>query len=413
MADSDTAKRPGHAPSDTVPDNRGFLRALTFLGTTLVMLVSGTAYLAGLWTVLYASRVGYTQTEMATVGSVGFLLSALSAIPLGWLGDTLESPAPLLIFGGTAMFLGYFGLGGTYLGIIPHFHVAVSAIYVALASAGNVASIQGALFTNVRNFPERLRGLATGIPISAIGLSAFFFTGIARTFFMVPILETGEKRLDVGRFLVAVGVIGGIANAIGAATVRKVPLDPEDQPAVPMPAQPNRLQRSSSGTSMISTESSPLLDTRNTDGILDDGSGQELRIVANLLSPMTYLWLYAKLALSGAGSMFIGNVGSVILALSTSMPDDPALQKLQSASVATISVGSAIGRVLFGFLYDYSLRAYSGKRITLFAVMAAGFFGCQLWIVGMLRSGDASSLLELTAVLGTFYGGIASKFCPS
>ena len=82
--------------------------------------------------VQYAAKLGFTQSEMATIGSLGFVLSSIVAIPLGKLGDSLEAPAVLLLFGGAACFLGYFGLGGTYLGLLPNIHVGMSAFYVAI-----------------------------------------------------------------------------------------------------------------------------------------------------------------------------------------------------------------------------------------------------------------------------------------
>ncbi|KAI9016729.1 major facilitator superfamily domain-containing protein [Hyaloraphidium curvatum] len=385
-----------------------YWRALTFLGAVVSLLVSGTGYLAGLWTVQYASKVGYSQTEMASVGSVGFVVSALLAVPLGILGDLLPRPFPLLIFGGTAMFLGYFCLGGTYLGIVPHIHVAVSAFYVSLSATGNVATLQGALFTNVRNFSEKLRGLATGVPVSAIGLSAFFFTGVARLFFMVPVEETGpgtegERRLDVGHFLVGVGVIGGLANAFGAATVHKVPLDVSETVPADGEQQP-----------LVLPDPPPLeeeIEESDLAPIEEDTGAQvsERRIVTSFDSLDTWLWIYAKLALTGAGTMFIGNVGSIVLALAPEgvMPEDPALQRLQSVAVATISVGSCTGRILFGFLYDWLFRIAQTKRVTLFLFISCAMATLQYWFVIILRAGGAESLVVLTALMGTVYGGVA------
>lgn len=243
---------------------------------------------------------------------------------------------------------------------------------------------------------------------------------------MVP-NEKGGMTLEVGKFLVGVGVIGGVVLALGAAIVRKVPLEPEDGPPRRVPTfnsesngvAPRQQQQRATipSTATVTTEGSPLLEsavlpsdvtTTDDDEIEEEPEPPQLRIVKTCLHTDTLLWLYAKLALSGAGAMFIGNVGSVVLAMAgDALPDDPDLQKRQSAVVATISIGSCLGRILFGFLYDVARRSFGARRVTLFLFLAMAMCGCQLWLVAMLRTGSADILPLLGTVMGTFYGGIA------
>ncbi|KAI9010722.1 major facilitator superfamily domain-containing protein [Hyaloraphidium curvatum] len=399
---------------DSAPNGRrlsanDLRRALTFLGAVVSLLASGTGYLAGMWTVQYASRVGYTQLQMASVNAAGTVVSSILALPLGRLGDVLERPQPLLFFGGTAILCGYLLLGGTYLGTVAHVGPATSALYISLAATGKVATVHAALFTNVRNFRERLRGLATGVPVSAVGLSAFVFATIARTFFMVPVSKDGvahgaapEMKLDVGGFLVGIGVIAGLANAFGAATVHWVPLDPEDEKIGDEEQRP--LLR---GADRPEYTSADLAAARST--IEDDTSPPPARrIITSLSSWDTWLWLYAKLALSGSGSMFIANVGSVALALfpDGTLPENPDLQAVQAKAVAAISLGSCAGRVVAGMLYDGLFGAVGGRRTTLFLFLACWMAVLQAWFLGSLGSWTPGSLVVFAGLMGTAYGGI-------
>jgi len=96
-------------------------------------------------------------------------------IPIGILIDT-KGPRPAVIAGAIALALGYFPLYRAYdkgSGWLP-----LLCFYSYLSGMGGCAAFNASIKASALNWPHH-RGTATGFPLAAFGLSAFFFSTFA------------------------------------------------------------------------------------------------------------------------------------------------------------------------------------------------------------------------------------------
>jgi len=117
-------------------------------------------------------------------------------IPVGILVDT-KGPRPAVIMGALLLAAGYFPLHQAYdkgSGSIPFL-----CMFSFFSGLGGCAAFAAAIKTSALNWPEH-RGTATGFPLAAFGLSAFFFSVFAQ--FVMP-GSTGDFLL-----LLACGTFG-------------------------------------------------------------------------------------------------------------------------------------------------------------------------------------------------------------
>lgn len=130
-------------------------------------------------------------------------------IPVGILVDT-KGPRPAVIMGALLLALGYFPLHQAYdrgSGWLP-----LLCIFSLFTGLGGCATFSAAIKTSALNWPHH-RGTATGFPLAAFGLSAFFFSMFAQ--FVMP-GSTGDFLL-----LLAFGTFGIVA--IGFFFLRVLP----------------------------------------------------------------------------------------------------------------------------------------------------------------------------------------------
>jgi MFS family permease len=117
-------------------------------------------------------------------------------IPVGILVDT-KGPRPAVVIGALLLAAGYFPLHQAYdrgSGSLP-----LLCMFSFFSGLGGCAAFAASIKTSALNWPHH-RGTATGFPLAAFGLSAFFFSMFAQ--FIVP--------GDTGHFLMllACGTFG-------------------------------------------------------------------------------------------------------------------------------------------------------------------------------------------------------------
>ena len=101
----------------------------------------------------------------------------LSGIPMGMITDR-KSPRLAVAIGMASLLVGYFPIHLAYAGGPGSMSVTLISLCSFMTGVGSCAAFSGALKTAALNWPTH-RGTATAFPLSAFGLSAFFYTLIS------------------------------------------------------------------------------------------------------------------------------------------------------------------------------------------------------------------------------------------
>ena len=170
-------------------------------------------------------------------------------IPVGMLVDS-KGPRPAVILGTILLAAGYFPLHQAYdrgSGSIP-----LLCMFSFFTGLGGCAAFAASIKTSALNWPHH-RGAATGFPLAAFGLSAFFFSIFAQ--FILP-GSTGDFLM-----LLAAGTSGIVF--VGIFFLRVLPHP--HYSTVPTTSGPsNRLHRTKSEESKIRAQSKLLEPGRST-----------------------------------------------------------------------------------------------------------------------------------------------------
>ncbi|KAE9401829.1 hypothetical protein BT96DRAFT_991664 [Gymnopus androsaceus JB14] len=209
------------------------------------------------------------------------------------------------------------GSGSSTSGSISTATFPLLVLFSWMTGVGASGGVAASLNVTAKSFPDSLRGSTVGIVSSALGLSAFVFSFIART---LPML-------------------------FGFFFVRPIPLE---APPQMIPSEPNTqtplLMESGSRQRCSSTFRRPLE-----------------RIHGRKLISSLDFWLL--FCISSLGLMYINNVGSMarILYIHENYPkhDETEVSRLQAAQVSTISLASFLGRIFIGIVSDF-LKAHFG-----------------------------------------------------
>lgn len=238
--------RPSSAPD---PTHRR-LRLLSVLAATTIALSCGTNYAYSAWSPQFASRLNLSSTSTNLIGNAGNIGMYAMGIPGGILIDA-KGPRWGVLLGGLALAAGYFPLRAAYIagsGSVP-----VLCLFGLLTGVGSCTAFSAAIKVSATNWPSR-RGTATAFPLSAFGLSAFFYTAVAGAVFpddtagYLLLLACGTTVMVLGG-MVFLQMAPTTSSEAGAEVYEAVPT--EERPVMAR-RDSNRLRR----TSMHSRHSS-------------------------------------------------------------------------------------------------------------------------------------------------------------
>ncbi|KAJ1540257.1 hypothetical protein HK405_011539 [Cladochytrium tenue] len=312
---------------------------------------------------------------------------------------------------GLTLFLGYSGMAWTYAGYItPPFPALVLAYF--LVGLGSSGVFNSTLSTVVRNFPASSRGLAVGVSVAFVGLSALVLSQLAALFSRSAAPGGGEPgSFDCFDFLqfsaVAVGLTPVVASlflvdpkwpaaiaAVAAARGRT----PPPQPSV---------------TGAAADETRPLLEG----GAPRTRRASRLPLFASDSDAL--LLFFAFLLVTGPGLMYINNIGTAVDTLLGYTDDTRGLggggdghraAAARRLQVGLISVCNAAGRAIFGALSD-GLESRRGVPRVYTLVTGAGLVAAAN--IGAAAVADSIPTLTVcTVLLGLGYGATFGV-CPT
>ena len=421
----------GHSTADPEHSHRK-ARIIAVIAATGIALSCGTNYAFSAWEPEFAERLELSATQANLIGNFGNIGMYAMGIPGGILIDK-KGPRWGVLVGVIGLAVGYFGLHAAYQGGAGSMGVPMLCFFSLSTGIASCTAFSAALKVSATNWP-RHRGTATAFPLSAFGLSAFFYTTLSAAVFPD----------DTAGYLLLLAIVATSMVFIGMIFLRMIP------PASPYEALPgderpglarkdsNRLRRTSAHSRQTSKSS-----TRGERGTLDeteslvssDGPGdlEEGKPYVNrhehkpeitgwvLLKTPAFWRLFIMLGLlCGVGLMTINNIGNNARSLWHHYDDTAShsfIQKRQVMHVGIISIFSFLGRLSSGIGSDWLIHHGASRFWTLVA-SASIFTVAQM--LG-LRIADPNYLFWLSGLTGLGYGAlfgvypalVADAFGPS
>ena len=176
------------------------IRIISVCAATLIALSSGTNYAYSAWAPQFAERLHLSATQSNLIGNFGNIGMYAMGIPGGILIDS-RGPRWGVCAGLIALACGYFPLRSAYVAAGEGYSTASLCFFALMSGIGSCTAFSAALKVSASNWPNH-RGTATAFPLSAFGLSAFFYTAMSGYFFPN---DTSGLLL-----LLAVGTVGMI-----------------------------------------------------------------------------------------------------------------------------------------------------------------------------------------------------------
>ncbi|TPX34059.1 hypothetical protein SmJEL517_g03230 [Synchytrium microbalum] len=202
---------------------------LSLIAATLCQIAAGSANLFSLYAPQLSERLGYSQTETATVAVSMNLGMYLSGVVVGHYVDKYrENPAPIFLMAAFLLSAGYALMSVVFSGALEvdfrgepvSTHFVAYAGYAAIVGIGSCLCNQTSIAGNLRNFPPTWRGLAVGIPMAFYGLSALVFSQVAKYAFYDEADGLQPATLDVSSFLMFIGCVSGIICIFAALVLQ-------------------------------------------------------------------------------------------------------------------------------------------------------------------------------------------------
>ncbi|KAF8531646.1 major facilitator superfamily domain-containing protein [Gautieria morchelliformis] len=444
-------------------------RTATLLGAVLTSLSSGTNYVFSAYAPQMGARLHITNTQLNIIGLSGNMGVYTSGVVLGRIADK-HGPRLLLVLASVFLFAGYIGLRGYFDAgpssedVLPLFSLIVMSALSFMTGAGGSSGLIAAMNSTAKSFPEHLRATTVGFVLSGFGLSAFFFSALARWFFPD----------NTSSFLLFLSLGTSLPIIIGFLTIRPVPhserpdagpggltlhsgddfrdstsrlLDYDANNTVAGERGLNSYARESGGhedadisaeahdgrvtdihpdvllaetDSQTRSRSIAISPSRGDSGRRASSSQKTVSKTRSLPLPEpvdTHGWrmltgwefwvLFCILSIqSGTGLMYINNVGTIAQALlAKGNPDYDRIKAvhLQTAQVSLISLANCGSRIAFGAGADFLKSRYAIHRSYLMSLVSILLMVSQ--IVGALVE-DPNHLWLASLLLGSGYGGI-------
>ncbi|CUA69470.1 putative membrane protein YMR155W [Saccharomyces cerevisiae S288c] [Rhizoctonia solani] len=386
----------------------------------------------------YAPQLGHklnlNHTQLNVIGIAGNIGVYFFAPISGWIADRRGPKIPLFA-ASILLFLGYGGIAFLYTNTIPQANIPhswpltplVSALTVCSFATGvaGSAGIISAMNAGVRVTEDKYHASATGGINSAFGLSAFFFSTLARELF------PGRT----GAFLSVLCLGTGTAVLLGAILVRPPPVgqirlesseeartDTEDEPREeprPLWTEDTPLRNGTVDESVLYGERNPWVSqaatpqpsgaaTPNTNGA-GSNKAEDVHGLA-LFTSLDFLVIFGIVGcLGGPGLMYINNVGSIVQALFAVGEgwSKHEAEKAQASQVGILSVCSFIGRFAVGFLADHLSHSHTIPRTSCLLLSATiGIIAISV----LLNLTDVDRLWIVSALWGVSYGTVFALF---
>ncbi|KAG0649282.1 hypothetical protein D0Z07_4323 [Hyphodiscus hymeniophilus] len=376
------------------------------------------------------SRISHfrsTATFLRLQGLSGNLGMYSLGIPVGMLVDA-KGPRIAVIMGAVLLALGYFPLHQAYdkgSGAMP-----LLCLFSFSTGLGGCSAFAAAVKTSALNWPHH-RGTATGFPLAAFGLSAFFFSMFAQ--FVIP-GNTGDFLM-----LLASGTFGLVFISFFFLRVLPHP----HYSAIPTtdglsPSNSNRLHRTKSeetehraqsavepGRSTfaafpsngdedilnqqdldigVEAAEAVIVDTDETSSLMSKSSSSvpgDVSVESNVkdhahrvdirglkMLPHVEFWqLFALMGiLTGIGLMTINNIGNDASALWRHYDDSVSedfVMKRQAMHVSILSICSFSGRLLSGAGSDLLVKVFKASRLWCLTLASLIFLAAQLFALNI------------------------------
>ncbi|GAA5980617.1 hypothetical protein JCM10908_001709 [Rhodotorula pacifica] len=429
---------------------------VTLIFACVVTLSSGTNYVVSAYLPQLGSRLHLSSLALNIVSGAGNAGVYLSGPLLGSFVDA-RGPKPVLSAAATCLLVGYAGLAIMYRGGEDGLYALVGVPGLALCQiatgVGGSAGLSASLKATSQSFPSSQRGAAMAAVLACFGLSAFFYSSIARAHLFAADGDPTPAFL----FTLAVGCT--ISMVLGAMFVRPDPpaspyqlLEAEDDFAYTTPhfngASPfpesgfttpreRRILDDTQDVNESTYSLHPALEaaahddegtlanqrprgrrTRSSSPLLKDRGGQawtqhhagELDVNGwALLSERDFWTLFGFLGLcSGVGLMYINNLGTMVTTLASSEEDSVAVVKKQASLVSLLSLMNSSGRLAIGFTADFTTHHAPDRirfaRIWWLIATAGGFVVSQM-LAGKAEHIDGIGGLAVpTMAVGFSYG---------
>ncbi|KAK0102101.1 hypothetical protein ONS96_006064 [Cadophora gregata f. sp. sojae] len=304
-------------------------------------------------------------------------------IPVGMLVDS-KGPRPAVVIGALLLAAGYFPLHQAYdrgSGSMP-----LLCMFSFFSGLGGCSAFAAAIKTSALNWPHH-RGTATGFPLAAFGLSAFFFSMFAQ--FIMP-GSTGDFLM-----LLACGTFGIVT--VGFFFLRVLP-HPH------YTAVPTTATRARADSNRLHRTKSEEAKHRAQQGL------QEPDIRGLKMLPMIEFWQLFMLMgiLTGVGLMTINNIGNDANALWRHYDDsvsDDFINKRQAMHVSILSVCSFVGRLSSGVGSDFLHKVLHASRLWCLTIAATIFLVAQVLALSVETPHYLSLVSSLTGLAYGFLFG--------
>ncbi|KAK2742758.1 hypothetical protein FQN55_007699 [Onygenales sp. PD_40] len=431
-----------------------FQRLLSVVAATLISLACGTNYVYSAWAPQFAEKMKLSSTESNLIGTAGNFGMYAAGIPVGLLVDA-KGPVPGSLIGAVSLFVGYFPIHRAFVSGPGSMSVALLSFFSFLTGLGSCSGFSAAIKTAASNFPEH-RGSATAFPLSAFGLSAFFFSTLsafafpddaaqfllvlavgtstiilASSYFVrvlpsssqyssLPTQETGRRSHsgDLYRTKSSDSQRKG-SSEIGTpyeTSNSALHYDTPSGSAVVAPEATYPNMDPDETSSLVARSSSP---TNSEDSCCDEATSKgpanhshHADIRGWALLPRVEFWqLFLLLGLfTGIGLMTINNIGNNVKALwkrYDDSVDSEFIQKRQTMHVSILSILSCIGRLLSGIGSDFLVKKLHMSR--LWCVFVSAILFCVGQFAGFQVS-NPHHLVIVSGITGLAYGFLFGVF---
>jgi MFS family permease len=256
-------------------------------------------------------------------------------------------------------------------------------IYFFLAGLATVASYFSSQFSAARIFPNR-SALAIGVTTSIFGLSPLFLSLLASAFFIDPATEV----VDCSRFLRFLAFATGIIHIVSGIGMRAVPPEQEHPPIIP----------SVEAADETPTERTALIQKP------DSNSDHDKSLLALLRIPDFWYLTCAVFVCIGASEMVISNIGTILLALPSTIHS----QSSPPVQVRLLSASNTLSRIFAGLFVDQvspksaPLKSRQIARIKLVYACALTLTLTFLWMSYGIRT--QAGIWVLSVGTGVAYG---------
>ncbi|KAK0919590.1 hypothetical protein LTR91_002445 [Friedmanniomyces endolithicus] len=405
------------------------LRIISVIAATGIALSCGTNYAYSAWAPQFAAHLHLSATQQNLIGNFGNIGMYAMGIPGGYLIDR-RGPRWGVFAGVLALACGYFPLRAAYLAGPGGYGMPWLCLMGLMTGMGSCTAFSAAIKVCATNWP-RHRGTATAFPLSAFGLSAFFYTTVSVLVF--PDDTAGYLLLLACGTTVMVFVSMFFLQLVKASSpYEAVPTD--ERPDLGR-RDSNRLRRASdherhggrSSGEIDETSSLVDSDATSTPGDLLERKSHpthhpkpEVTGLALLHTPKFWQLFVMLGLLCGVGLMTINNIGNNARSLWHHYDDTAShdfIQQRQLLHVSILSLASFVGRLLSGIGSDWLIHHHASRFWTL-VVSALAF--CAAHVVALTLE-NPNNLFYLSGLTGLAYGAlfgvypalVADAFGPS